>query len=84
MDDDAAQKLDRVRSLLKVVTLAPFLLVALGIILGLVFMFLMCRQKLPVVRRRGKGRLIAGQIRDAWPAFVLQSTAAERQPLLSS
>nr|XP_046231681.1 lysosome membrane protein 2c [Scatophagus argus] len=60
IDDESALKLRAIVAKQNVVVNIPFILVGLGIILGGIFMFLMCRQKIP------------------------ESTAAERQPLLSS
>ncbi|CAN9504933.1 unnamed protein product [Ophioblennius macclurei] len=60
IDDASAEKLHAVVVVKEVVENVPFMLIGLGIILGAVFMLLMCRQKVP------------------------ESTAAERQPLLSS
>lgn len=60
IDDASATKLHMIMVERNVVVNIPFMLIGLGIILGGIFMFLMCRQKVP------------------------ESTAAERQPLLSS
>nr|XP_020461709.1 lysosome membrane protein 2-like [Monopterus albus] len=60
IDDTSATKLHGVVTQQNVMINIPFMLIGLGIILGGVFMFLMCRQKVP------------------------ESSAAERQPLLSS
>uniref|UniRef100_A0A673A6Y6 Lysosome membrane protein 2-like n=1 Tax=Sphaeramia orbicularis TaxID=375764 RepID=A0A673A6Y6_9TELE len=60
IDDASAVKLRTVMVKQNVVVNIPFMLIGLGIIMGVLFMFLMCRQKVP------------------------ESTAAERQPLLSS
>lgn len=60
IDDASAVKLRAVMVEQNVVVNIPFMLIGLGVILGVLFMFLMCRQKVP------------------------ESTAAERQPLLSS
>lgn len=60
IDDGSAMKLKDVMLKQTVLVNVPFMLIGLGILLGLVYMFLMCRQKIP------------------------ESTAAERQPLLSS
>ncbi|XP_033503006.2 lysosome membrane protein 2c [Epinephelus lanceolatus] len=60
IDDASATKLHMIMVEQNVVVNIPFMLIGLGIILGGIFMFLMCRQKVP------------------------ESTAAERQPLLSS
>ncbi|XP_068429658.1 lysosome membrane protein 2c isoform X2 [Clinocottus analis] len=60
IDDASARKLHSILVEQNVVVNVPFMLIGLGIVLGGVFMFLMCHQKVPV------------------------STAAERQPLLSS
>ncbi|XP_029941472.1 lysosome membrane protein 2c [Salarias fasciatus] len=60
IDDASTKKLHSVVVTKGVVENVPFMLIGLGIILGGVFMLLMCRQKVP------------------------ESTAAERQPLLSS
>ncbi|GLD55240.1 lysosome membrane protein 2-like protein [Lates japonicus] len=60
IDDTSVKKLRVIVTEQNVVVNVPFILIGLGIILGGVFMFLMCRQKTP------------------------ESTAAERQPLLSS
>ncbi|TDH01972.1 hypothetical protein EPR50_G00168370 [Perca flavescens] len=60
IDDASAMKLKAIVVKQNVVANIPFMLIGLGIVLGGVFMFLMCRQKVP------------------------ESTAAERQPLLSS
>lgn len=60
IDDVSVQKLRVIVVEQDVVVNIPFMLIGLGILLGVVFMFLMCRQKVP------------------------ESTAAERQPLLSS
>ncbi|XP_038139578.1 lysosome membrane protein 2c [Cyprinodon tularosa] len=60
IDDASAKKLQVIAVQKNVVENIPFMLIGVGIILGGIFMFLMCRQKLP------------------------ESSAAERQPLLSS
>ncbi|XP_040915173.1 lysosome membrane protein 2c [Toxotes jaculatrix] len=60
IDDASVGKLQVITVEKNVVGNIPFMLIGLGIVLGGVFMFLMCRQKVP------------------------ESTAAERQPLLSS
>ncbi|XP_073333802.1 lysosome membrane protein 2c [Pagrus major] len=60
IDDGSAAKLQAIVTEQNVVVNIPFMLIGLGIVLGGIFMFLMCRQKVP------------------------ESTAAERQPLLSS
>ncbi|XP_053196304.1 lysosome membrane protein 2c [Scomber japonicus] len=60
IDDASAMKLKTIALEENVVVNIPFMLIGLGILLGALFMFLMCRQKVP------------------------ESTAAERQPLLSS
>lgn len=60
IDDASAVKLRAVMMEQNVVVNIPFMLIGIGVILGVVFMFLMCQQKVP------------------------ESTAAERQPLLSS
>ncbi|KAM9337966.1 lysosome membrane protein 2c [Symphorus nematophorus] len=60
IDDTSAVKLKAIVFEQNVVVNIPFMLIGVGIILGGIFMFLMCRQKVP------------------------ESTAAERQPLLSS
>lgn len=60
IDDASAKKLQKIMVEQDVVENIPFMLIGLGVLLGVVFMFLMCRQKIP------------------------ESTAAERQPLLSS
>ncbi|XP_044031149.1 lysosome membrane protein 2c [Siniperca chuatsi] len=60
IDETSVLKLQMIVAKQNVVVNIPFMLIGLGIILGGVFMFLMCRQKVP------------------------ESTAAERQPLLSS
>ncbi|KAE8285145.1 Lysosome membrane protein 2 85 kDa lysosomal membrane sialoglycoprotein [Larimichthys crocea] len=60
IDDASALKLGKIVVEDNVMVNAPFILIGLGIVLGIIFMFLMCRQKVP------------------------ESTAAERQPLLSS
>uniref|UniRef100_UPI0037E9968B lysosome membrane protein 2c n=1 Tax=Semicossyphus pulcher TaxID=241346 RepID=UPI0037E9968B len=60
IDDASAAKLKQVVTGQNVVDNIPFMLIGVGIILGGIFMFLMCRHKIP------------------------ESTAAERQPLLSS
>ncbi|XP_036973688.1 lysosome membrane protein 2c [Acanthopagrus latus] len=60
IDDESVAKLQAIVTKQNVVVNIPFMLIGLGIILGGIFMFLMCRQKIP------------------------ESTAAERQPLLSS
>ncbi|XP_030292258.1 lysosome membrane protein 2c isoform X1 [Sparus aurata] len=63
IDDESVAKLKAIVTEQNVVVNIPFMLIGLGIILGGIFMFLMCRQKVPEVKN---------------------STAAERQPLLSS
>lgn len=60
IDDASAKKLQLIVVQKDVVENIPFMVIGVGIILGGIFMFLMCRQKVP------------------------ESTAAERQPLLSS
>lgn len=60
IDDVSVGKLKTVMLEQTVVVNVPFMLIGLGILTGLLYMFLMCRQKIP------------------------ESTAAERQPLLSS
>ncbi|XP_030598491.1 lysosome membrane protein 2c [Archocentrus centrarchus] len=60
IDDTAAKKLQAIVVQQNVVENIPFMLIGLAIIVGGVFMFLVCRQQAP------------------------ESTAAERQPLLSS
>lgn len=60
IDDASVVKLKKIIVEKNFVENIPFILIGLGIVLGLGFMFLMCRHKLP------------------------ESTAAERQPLLSS
>lgn len=60
IDDTSATKLKVIVAEQNIVINVPFMLIAVGIILGVIFMLLMCRQKVP------------------------ESTAAERQPLLSS
>lgn len=60
IDDASVLKLKKVMLEQTIVVNIPFMLIGLGIIIGLLYMFLMCRQKIP------------------------ESTAAERQPLLSS
>ncbi|XP_041825096.1 lysosome membrane protein 2c [Melanotaenia boesemani] len=60
IDETSAKKLKAIVVSKDVVENIPFMLIGVGIILGGIFMFLMCRQKVP------------------------ESTAAERQPLLSS
>ncbi|XP_042365245.1 LOW QUALITY PROTEIN: lysosome membrane protein 2-like [Plectropomus leopardus] len=60
IDDLSATKLKVIMVEQNVVVNIPFILIGLGILLGGIFMLLMCRQKIP------------------------ESTAAERQPLLSS
>uniref|UniRef100_A0A665V358 Lysosome membrane protein 2-like n=1 Tax=Echeneis naucrates TaxID=173247 RepID=A0A665V358_ECHNA len=60
IDDVSAMKLRGIVVQQNVVMNIPFMLIGLGIILGGVFMFLMCRRNVP------------------------ESTAAEREPLLSS
>ncbi|XP_023257267.1 lysosome membrane protein 2-like [Seriola lalandi dorsalis] len=60
IDDESVMKLKVIAVEQNVVVNIPFMLIGAGIILGGIFMFLMCRQKIP------------------------ESTAAERQPLLSS
>ncbi|KAM9306780.1 lysosome membrane protein 2c isoform 2-T2 [Pholidichthys leucotaenia] len=47
IDDASAKKLQALGVKQKVVENIPFILIGLGIILGGVFMFLMCRQKIP-------------------------------------
>ncbi|XP_054896466.1 lysosome membrane protein 2c isoform X1 [Poeciliopsis prolifica] len=47
IDDASAKKLQRVDVQKNVVENIPFLVIGLGIILGGIFMFLMCRQKVP-------------------------------------
>ncbi|KAM8829071.1 lysosome membrane protein 2c isoform 1-T1 [Spinachia spinachia] len=60
IDDASATQLQKIIAQQNAVVNVPFIFIGLGIILGGVFMFLMCRQKVP------------------------ESSAAERQPLLSS
>ncbi|CAL8281508.1 unnamed protein product [Gadus morhua 'NCC'] len=60
IDDESAQKLQAVIALRNVVVNIPFMLIGLGILIGLVFMCVICRQK------------------------GIESSAAERQPLLNS
>ncbi|KAM9820488.1 lysosome membrane protein 2c [Neosynchiropus ocellatus] len=60
IDDDSAGKLRSIVLMQNLVVNSPFMLIGLGIILAVVFMILMCRQKVP------------------------ESTADERQPLLTS
>ncbi|XP_037607909.1 lysosome membrane protein 2c [Sebastes umbrosus] len=60
IDDASAAKLQKIAVMKNVVENIPFMLIGLGIIVGVIFMFLMCRHKVP------------------------ESSAAERQPLLSS
>ncbi|XP_039909414.1 lysosome membrane protein 2c [Simochromis diagramma] len=60
IDDTAAKKLKAIGVQQNVVENIPFMLIGLAIIVGGIFMFLVCQQKVP------------------------ESTAAERQPLLSS
>ncbi|XP_022617927.1 lysosome membrane protein 2-like [Seriola dumerili] len=60
IDDESVVKLKVIALEQNVVVNIPFMLIGVGITLGGIFMFLMCRQKIP------------------------ESTAAERQPLLSS
>ncbi|XP_040013934.1 lysosome membrane protein 2c [Xiphias gladius] len=60
IDDTSVMKLHVIAVEQNVVENIPFMLIGLGIVLGGIFMFLMCRQKVP------------------------ESTAAERQPLLST
>ncbi|KAM9841875.1 lysosome membrane protein 2c [Aulostomus maculatus] len=60
IDDESVKKLQLIVTEQNVVENIPFMLIGLGIILGGIFMFMMCRHKIP------------------------ESTAAERQPLLSS
>ncbi|KAL4004813.1 tudor domain-containing protein 1/4/6/7 [Sarotherodon galilaeus] len=60
IDDAAAKKLKGIGVQQNVVENIPFMLIGLAIIVGGIFMFLVCQQKVP------------------------ESTAAERQPLLSS
>ncbi|XP_042084410.1 lysosome membrane protein 2c [Haplochromis burtoni] len=60
IDDTAAKKLKAIDVQQNVVENIPFMLIGLAIIVGGIFMFLVCQQKVP------------------------ESTAAERQPLLSS
>ncbi|XP_075900932.1 lysosome membrane protein 2c [Nelusetta ayraudi] len=47
IDDASASKLHSIITKQNVVVNAPFILIGLGIILGVVFMLLMCRQKVP-------------------------------------
>ncbi|KAM4527640.1 lysosome membrane protein 2c [Odontesthes bonariensis] len=60
IDEASAKKLQAIVTAKNVVENIPFMLIGLGILFGGIFMFLMCRQKVP------------------------ESSAAERQPLLSS
>lgn len=60
IDDTAAKKLKAIGVQQNVVENIPFMLIGLAIIVGGIFMFLVCQQRVP------------------------ESTAAERQPLLSS
>nr|XP_019937302.1 PREDICTED: lysosome membrane protein 2-like [Paralichthys olivaceus] len=60
LDDTSVEKLQAIAGVQNVVVNIPFMLIGLGIVLGGIFMFLMCRLSVP------------------------ESTAAERQPLLSS
>ncbi|XP_034402684.1 lysosome membrane protein 2c [Cyclopterus lumpus] len=48
IDDSSARKLQKILVQRNVVVNIPFMLIGLGIILGGVFMFLMCRQKVPM------------------------------------
>lgn len=50
IDDASASKLQTIVTEQNVVVNVPFILIALGVILGVVFMLLMCRQKVPEVR----------------------------------
>ncbi|TNN71357.1 Lysosome membrane protein 2 [Liparis tanakae] len=54
IDDSSARKLQKILAQRDVVVNIPFMLIGLGIILGGVFMFLMCRQKVPVVSVRDR------------------------------
>ncbi|XP_028273047.1 lysosome membrane protein 2c [Parambassis ranga] len=60
IDDTSARKLHVIAVEQNVVENIPYMLIGVGLLLGVIFMFLMCQQKVP------------------------ESTAAERQPLLSS
>ncbi len=50
IDDKSVVKLQVIVAEQNVVVNIPFMLIGLGIILGGIFMFLMCRQKVPEVR----------------------------------
>uniref|UniRef100_A0A8C2WYW6 Scavenger receptor class B, member 2c n=1 Tax=Cyclopterus lumpus TaxID=8103 RepID=A0A8C2WYW6_CYCLU len=52
IDDSSARKLQKILVQRNVVVNIPFMLIGLGIILGGVFMFLMCRQKSTVAERQ--------------------------------
>ncbi|XDV38003.1 hypothetical protein PO909_007495 [Leuciscus waleckii] len=60
IDEESAKKLQVVVTEANVIVNIPFIVISVGILLGVIFIVLMCRQQLP------------------------QSTAAEREPLLSS
>lgn len=60
IDDVSVLKLKTIMTEQTVLVNVPFMVIGLGILMGLLYMFLMCRQKIP------------------------ESTAAEREPLLSS
>ncbi|KAG1962708.1 lysosome membrane protein [Pimephales promelas] len=60
IDEESAKKLKAVVTEADVIVNIPFIVISVGILLGVIFIVLMCRQQLP------------------------QSSAAERQPLLSS
>uniref|UniRef100_A0A3Q1CBR8 Scavenger receptor class B, member 2c n=1 Tax=Amphiprion ocellaris TaxID=80972 RepID=A0A3Q1CBR8_AMPOC len=49
IDDASVEKLKKIVLEKNIVENVPFMLIGLGIILGLVFMFLMCRQRVPEV-----------------------------------
>ena len=54
IDDESAQKLQAVIALRNVVVNIPFMLIGLGILIGLVFMCVICRQKGIEVRPGGR------------------------------
>ncbi|KAK7896285.1 hypothetical protein WMY93_021610 [Mugilogobius chulae] len=60
IDDASVLKLKAVMTEQNILVNVPFILIGLGILIGLIYMVLMCRQKVP------------------------ESTAAEREPLLTS
>lgn len=70
IDDESVAKLKAIVTEQNVVVNIPFMLIGLGIILGGIFMFLMCRQKVPEVKNLCVGVAIRAASYDHIPLVI--------------